>query len=48
MAKIVVQVGRGSVGQKETRELAHLMIAPLYIFLSVELQTNIRVISVLL
>ena len=40
MAKIVVQVGQGSVGQKETRELAHLMIAPLYIFLSVELNEH--------
>ena len=36
MAKIVVQVGRGRVGQKEKRELAHLIIAPLHIFLSVE------------
>ena len=36
MAKIVVQVGRGRVGQKEKRELAHLIIAPLHIFLSIE------------
>ena len=28
------------MGQKEKRELAHLMIAPLYIFLSVELNEH--------
>ena len=34
MAKIVVQVVQGSVSQKEKRELAHLMIATLYIYIS--------------
>ena len=29
--QIVVQLGRGRVGQKDKRELAHLIIAPLYI-----------------
>ena len=34
LAKIVVQVGRGRVGQKEKRELAHLILATLYIDIS--------------